>query len=401
MVIQMPATLAWLDHDPAARERVERILALFEERDTRDELGLGAIRDAFSDRLFPGTSTIQTRLRYMLFVPWMYARLEVQRVPAQAFAERARRIELEVTESLLSGGEEGGVFGRLAGRKLQRLASSVYWGGLGSWGIRLFRGSQQHYHRAVDALYRQRRELAAAAEDGSADPSATATWHPGLPPAPDGFPETVTLALTHIEAEFIRERVEFTHPDSFLAHLFRHGDPTECRFPWEHPAQASASSTNREVLEHARLFSESMFGSALLYNLLLAEQDGRTERVEEHAMGLEAWERSVDRTEIARWDLDRMWMLLHGQGHTITSAARAFVHRWVDLAVSTSGSLRDSQAAAELIRRREARLKGARSRFENRVALERWGGSSGLARYEYRWPTVKTFLADLHAGLHG
>ena len=63
----MPSTLTWIDHDPAARERTLRILSLFQERDSREELGLGAIRDSFADRLFPGTSTIQTRLRYMFF----------------------------------------------------------------------------------------------------------------------------------------------------------------------------------------------------------------------------------------------------------------------------------------------------------------------------------------------
>ena len=65
----MPSLLSWVDHDSAARERSLRILALFQEKETRDELGLGGVRDAFADRLFPGTSTIQTRLRYMLFVP--------------------------------------------------------------------------------------------------------------------------------------------------------------------------------------------------------------------------------------------------------------------------------------------------------------------------------------------
>lgn len=42
---------------------MHRILAQFKERDTRDELGLGSLRDAIADLLFPGTSTIQTRLR--------------------------------------------------------------------------------------------------------------------------------------------------------------------------------------------------------------------------------------------------------------------------------------------------------------------------------------------------
>lgn len=66
-VTGMRSSLTWIDHDPTARERALRILSLFQEKESRDELGLGAIRDSFADALFPGTSTIQTRLRYMLF----------------------------------------------------------------------------------------------------------------------------------------------------------------------------------------------------------------------------------------------------------------------------------------------------------------------------------------------
>src|SRR5437868_6221811 len=56
----LAATLTWLDHDTTDRDRMNRILALFRERDTRDELGTGVIRDLIADELFPGTSTIQT-----------------------------------------------------------------------------------------------------------------------------------------------------------------------------------------------------------------------------------------------------------------------------------------------------------------------------------------------------
>ena len=37
----MTALLAWVDHDAAARQRMHQVLALFRERDTRDELGIG------------------------------------------------------------------------------------------------------------------------------------------------------------------------------------------------------------------------------------------------------------------------------------------------------------------------------------------------------------------------
>ena len=37
-----------------------------------DELGIGVIRDSFSDTLFPGISTIQTRAKYFLTIPRIF-----------------------------------------------------------------------------------------------------------------------------------------------------------------------------------------------------------------------------------------------------------------------------------------------------------------------------------------
>ena len=76
----MTSTLTWVDYDSEARDRSLRILSLFQQKESRDELGLGGIRDSFADMLFPGTSTIQTRLRYMLFVPWIYKALEARKI---------------------------------------------------------------------------------------------------------------------------------------------------------------------------------------------------------------------------------------------------------------------------------------------------------------------------------
>lgn len=61
----MQATLTWLDLTASDRDKMRRVLDLFKEQGTLDEMGLGSLRDALSDALFPGTSSIQTRLRYM------------------------------------------------------------------------------------------------------------------------------------------------------------------------------------------------------------------------------------------------------------------------------------------------------------------------------------------------
>ncbi len=68
----MTSALTWLDVSAEQQRRVREIIRLFEEPGTRDELGIGPVRDSFSELLFPGTSVIQTRARYFLFVPWHF-----------------------------------------------------------------------------------------------------------------------------------------------------------------------------------------------------------------------------------------------------------------------------------------------------------------------------------------
>ena len=70
------SSFSWLSYSEEERERTRDLISQFSERDTRDELGIGRIRDAFADLLFPGTTTIQTRVKYFLIIPWMYHSLE-------------------------------------------------------------------------------------------------------------------------------------------------------------------------------------------------------------------------------------------------------------------------------------------------------------------------------------
>jgi hypothetical protein len=82
------SAFVWLDYSERERRKMLDVVDLFREHDTRDELGIGSVRDAFADMLFPNTSTIMTRARYFLLVPWTYQRLEKQRVKSGEIAAR-------------------------------------------------------------------------------------------------------------------------------------------------------------------------------------------------------------------------------------------------------------------------------------------------------------------------
>lgn len=404
----MPSILAWIDHDAKARERTLRILSLFQEKESRDELGLGSIRDSFADQFFPGTSTIQSRLRYMLFVPWIYQALEERRLPAESFAAQADKMERDLVQPLMDSDDQAGVFGKTAGRQLKRLPSSVYWAGLGAWGIRLTPFSKDEYHRRIDESYRRRNALKALEKDAKTrgddvdveQRMASLNWHPRLPAPPEDFPSKVDFALSREEAEFIRDRIQVACPNSLLSFLALHCEPAETNAPWEHPDYDSFSERHKELLTHARLFSEVMHGAALSYNVQLAKLRNHEDLVAVHRESFDEWTSTLPLAEIREWSVTRLWELTLDHGHTITPQTRSFVHQWIDhTRKSPSGLLSDAEAL-NLIKRREMKLKGTRSRFRNQRALEQWGGYSGVGRLVYRWPNAKLLLNDLYQGMN-
>ena len=397
----MQSVVAWLDFNSAEREQTQRLLALCQEREARDELGLGGIRDSFSDHLFPGTSTIQTRLRYLFFVPWIYQALADKRIPSREIAERARKMELGLSQPLLDAhGTEAGVFGRLAKEKLKRLPSSVYWAALRQYDFCRYLGGRDDFHRDFESLWR-RRQRGREETDGGGDLSNN-VWHPKLPTAPDDFPEHPTFYLRREEAEFFKHCLEARCPDSLLMYLAWNSKPVEIEFPWEHPDYGTFSERHQELLSHARVFSETMHGAAILYNWMLAEIFPLKEKAAEYEATFAEWAKEMEaaKPRVQNWDLGRFWQIARHPNHSITPQARAFVEHWVKLLLREGTSLGRSDEARNQVRKREVDLKRERSRFKNRNALQNWGGAASLGRISFRWARADQFLRDLWEGLH-
>ena len=394
---ELQSKLAWIDHDSAARERSLQIIGLFRERDSRDELGLGAIRDSFSDKLFPGTSTIQTRLRYMLIIPWTFKKLEAKRTSSRDIQARARRCELQLIRPLLESDDALGAFGAGAGQALKRLPSDVYWAGLGDWGIRRFSGSINNYFGSLDQIYEIRRQGHVHGDDAIVD-SNVLTWHPGLPEPPESFPWELSFALTREEAEFLRDTIVTVAGESLLGWLVRENRPARIDRPWEHPDWARFPKPIKELLQHARLFSEVMRGAAILYNLMLAEIDDRGELIDEHRAGISDWADALDGKMVSEWSLPNLREVVRNSRHTIRPGAYRFVENWTRFVREGPHEVVDNERARRLVRMREQTLKKGRSRFVNAHAREQWSGYAGIRLMTFRWPIVRKFLEDLDRG---
>ncbi len=389
----MNSAIGWIDFDETERDRAQRLMDLFREQESRDELGLGAIRDSIADHLFPGTSTIHTRLRYMLFVPWVLKSLP-SNLGVREMATKARQKEIELVKALKAGApKDVGIIGKDAGDKLKRLPSSVYWSGLESWGIRYFPGSIEAYFAALPHWPKDAAKDHAEDDLGSG-PRGRPLWHERLPDPPVGWQETVDFELEPDEASFLLDRLVERHPDSLLTYLACRHDRATADAIWLHPHLADFPMQARILVDHAKIFSGVMHGAALLYNLLLSELRAKEDWVDRYQAALAEWSDEFDSKALASWSLGDFWQETRHAGHQVLEPAKRFVTEWVSLIRKEGGIGRNRDSADALIITRERKLKKGQSRFANTSARDRWQGASGIERFQYRWPIARSYLKD-------
>ncbi len=397
------ASLSWLDLTAADRDKVRRVLDLFSEQGTVDELGVGSLRDTISNALFPGTSVLHTRLRYVLFIAWIYRELESWG-PGYDVAHHAREMEVALIDALAASDDTAGVIGIDAGANLARLASNAYWALLVHWGLFVPARPQSWYHRNFDDLVAKQSHVARA-DDPGVIWTRQPTWHPRIPGAPSDFPATADFALTAEESDFVLGRILERCGDTALAWLAQEGSTELADKLWDEPAIGHAPAEIRQLVELARRFSLHIQGAPLLYNLLLAEMrhgmqpsDGDAKLIEKYRAELAEW--AAWEAEEEPFNPDRLWALVMREGGRLKDPQRRFVETWANT-IREHGpeAVADSDDLRQLIRRREQQLKGQRARVINDGRLLDWSGRTGVGRMQFRWPNVRQLLVDLHEGL--
>lgn len=407
----MTSSFGWLAIDPEQRRRMMEAVDQFRDETTLDDLGFGAIRDAFSNTLFPGASSIQTRLRYALFVPWLLQEA-THRDTVGRMQSQFREDEFRIIKALQSGKESFGVIGRDAGRTLQRLPSEIYWGAIRRWGIVEPRFSSRRYFER-ELLRREELRATPRSDDPEVPVRLTPTGlDPRLPAAPDQLLREATFALRPEDARYLREAITRTAAGSLFAHLATHrpeswtdettqpagvGDPViRQRLPPELDA----------LVDRASRFALYAQGANLLYNLLLAEATNKhdqqgTSLVEVYTQHIGEWLQEVQDAEpLHAQDRELIWQTVINSGRRLSAATKDFVGTWSD-AVADAGTAADLTGSPELrrlIADREREKKGPRARLTpgNQLALDAWSGASGTARFGYLWTNARRHLQDLY-----
>lgn len=405
----MPSAFSWLHFDESDRQHAMQVIDLFREKGTVDELGFSPIRDAFADHLFPGTSTIQTRARYFLFIPWIMQGLTKRGRSASQIAEKIRRREARLIDALLAGDpDEPGIIGREAKSTLRRFPSSAYWRGLYLWGIRQFPGSIEQYQRRLARASGPSQESEVLTDDNEPLTSRSPDWHPALPKPPENLKVTATFRLSPEEAEFLRDRICTCQRESVLAQVLQCATSRiEADRVWDASIEAMLPPDLKAAVNHGRLFSLCARGAPLLYAAMLADMKGSGESAADIETRLLEWqsELQIARQELQSWNREAFWSLVLMMNPRITQRTRAFADAWINIATRAADgqAVWDDSAVQRLIYDRESQLKGALARLlpENHRARDRWQRDVSDAGMDYRWGPAKIVLNDIIEGLHG
>ena len=284
--------LGWIDFSKNERDDILNTLDSLSEKGTLDELGIAPIRDGFSDLFFPGTSTLQTRAKYFFLIPYACMRLANSDglTPKNAY-ERLYSFEKKTAEllQLHAADEKGIIGGAFVGRKewIKRPPSTLYWAGLRRYGIFNSDCSLTEYLKILCETKRNK-EILKLTENGcdgddcdDKDAGATRTLRFfNVPIVDETYEEALSIRLTETEAEFLRERICFSAPDSLLTYLLKNRTyALECD-NFEQLTETITDEKLKRDMATAVRFSDFTYVLRVVYNLVVS-QDKNERAVDE------------------------------------------------------------------------------------------------------------------------
>ncbi|MDI4633202.1 hypothetical protein J7U46_09105 [Pelomonas sp. V22] len=408
--------IGWVDFSSDDREKTHAVLALLREPGTLDELGIGQVRDAFSDALFPGLSTIQTGARYFLAVPKIlldWAELPPAARRKRPLAEYLRAQENELAALLKNNLEQLGerperVIGhtRVLDGGVERRPSSTYWAGLRILGIVNTAKSLAEFCREWQTSFKD--VSAAEGDEGHDDAHDYAHSEVRLPSrARTAWTEDMTMRLTQPEAAFLTERFKEAKglKDSVAAQLLTANladraiadtHSTFAAFSNWASKQSKLSEACRRRLTNAQRFSEAMEGAHILYNKLLAQKMRDTKLQQQCVSEFHAWQRVAQQSQIFNAGALDQWLQcttepLNGSARAVRVKERTktFLHEWNrEMCGSAATSSLEQLVYTQAVGNKPSRsllLRLPQAKAE-------W---YGIKKLEYRWSVARGMLRDL------
>lgn len=404
------AALGWIDFSKKDRDRVNTILELLKPEGQVDELGIGTMRDALADTLFPSISTIQTRAKYFFIIPYIlydFLRLPPsdrrKKSPISYLQEQEYEIMYDLADAY--NRQEGhGVIGVTKSRELKekvaRRPSEIYWNGLNTLKCLDSKGLSANAFLNRANKINAETLVHAIAEEGHGDDSDAGFenyFNVKVPVSLD-WRTGINLELNETEATFLKDAI-IDLKGSVLAAVLENDtlyDFFTASNSFVDFAKASINHIGSPQLiknmELAHDFAILMEGAHIAYNQELQKQFLATDCFDGD------WEKWYYNLADNMFDLkgfDPEDIFYYAP--TTRPQTKDFVTEWLNL---VKAEQLDNDKKQKLIRTQElqAKRKKARLQYHQKDDVKQ-GKRIGLRLLDYRFERSKTILQDIKMGL--
>ena len=240
--------LGYINFSQEERNNLYKVIQSIREPHAIDELGIGRIRDAFSNKMFPGMSTLHNRAKYFVVLPCLYHQAEKGQYNSKnEVIQKVLDLEIKLTRQLVewckgvNASENYGITGstvidaaeKSSSKYVKYDPSYIYWGGLVTYEFVRMDGN---VYELIFKRSKHPEKHCKLMSDGCDGDSEDLSGRPqplfytgGLNYKFDGK-TPISIKLTRQEAEFIKDRItrsEKSH-NSLLSYLLTHPEiPTD------------------------------------------------------------------------------------------------------------------------------------------------------------------------------
>lgn len=383
--------IGFIDFSKDERNKILATLKLLGTQTTLDELGIGVIRDAFADILFPGISTIQTRAKYFVLIPYLFERAARQNLSSgREFFKWLNANEDKLVETLIrnSDNDEIGIIGKNAlkqKRVVKMKPSSIYWNGLRTFEI--LRNSEISLIAACNVAWSsaQKKKETEIKIDGetfddlSAGQGNTVLFSPIL--ADYDFEKTASISLTRKEAEYLADRISKAElsKNTLLAFLVKNKLSSNS---FDDIPSVLLPDDMRRDYHLAKDFSDFIEGAHIRYNIIFSNHEDK----ERHNEFVD-WKA---RFNYLNFDLSKILARISCNHATVT-----FCTEFLN-AVRNE----DYQSMDKLIIEREKSVKGDRAKLcKPKEYQYNYDRPVHQYKLDYRYGTAKDIIDDIIKGL--
>lgn len=392
--------LGWIDFSKEDRQKALDVISLLSEQGAVDELGIGIVRDAFANYFFPGTSTIQTRAKYFLIVPYIL-RDAVDGRYGKDVNRILRAIDTEEKECgiklLESNPKAEGVIGTRVLPKgwVARKPSDIYWNGIRTYGIFCDYGlSIPEYVSLAMKLNTQKSSAKLGnrndeAEENEKDDSDAGDimnvnfWN--LPIYYDNWRDNLTIELTNEEALYLDKQIQKGAKGSLLEYVLKNRIDMNKYEDFVSMAADLSEKVEEKLSYMMKLaceFNNLVYMARVRFNVMLSE--------EENEVAVSEWDRLKPQVKRrANVDLSAVFnkLELHNPETYLFLSKLQEAFKALDI-----------DAADELIKKRERQLKGINRAKLNRTKEfdhSKWVGGGEL---DYRFSNARRIINDIYSG---